>query len=133
MRPLCQTQHELTQGRHWTKYSKHTVDIHNANENVHFWLCNSLDSACPVTVRLNGRENGFGASGRRRACPGGVVVHSQAHGYNLCFHLPDRGEDIRMQWIGDTITLESGNENFFHIVTAVYEYCSTRVVPEMMK
>jgi len=77
-------------------------------------------------VRLNRHENGLSPSGCRRTCAGGVVVHSQTHGYNLCFHFPNRGEDIWMQWVGDTVSLKRCNDDSFHVITTIYGAQSQR-------
>ena len=90
------------------------------NKGVHFRLGDPLYGACPVAVRLNRHENGLGPAGCRRACAGGVVVHPQAHGHDLCFHFPNRGKDIRMKWVGDAVPLKCCNEDFFHVITAIY-------------
>ena len=70
-------------------------------------------------MRLNRHENGLGPAGCRRTCAGGVVVHSQTHGYNLSFHFPDRGEDIWMQWVGHAVSLKCRDEDPFHVITTI--------------
>ena len=86
----------------------------------HLRLCYALHSARPVSVSLNRHDDGLCAPGCHRPCAVWVVIQVQTHGNDFSLHLAHSGEDIGVEGVCDTVALESGDNNFFEFVTAVY-------------
>ena len=85
----------------------------------HLRLCDTLDVPRPISVRLDSHDDRLGATGSHCASTIRIVIHPQTHGYDLGLHLANRREDVRVEWIRDSVAFKRGNDHLGEIITPV--------------